>query len=754
VAANTVDDYTPVPIASLEAGIVASGTQVVLSAPAGYQIRYTLDGNEPTAVSTLYSTPITITQTTVVRARSYAPAGVNEATGHTLTNTYLVDANHPGMYIVSLSGGTQVDNLLDGQQSEPLAAIEIFDENGQFLTETEGDINKHGNDSWAYDQRGFDWISRDEMGIDNELDHQFFSHRDRDEFQRLIFKAAANDNYPFSNGGAHIRDSYVQTLAQRAGMEVDCRSHAQCVLYKNGLYWGIYDIREKVDDHDYTSHYYNQGEKWIDFIKTWGATWAEYGSITEWDALKGFISNNDMTVAANYDYVEERLDVLSLIDYFIINNHTVCQDWLNWNTGWWRGRKPDGQAKKWRYILWDMDATFGHYINYTGVPNTGPDADPCQANDLPSDNQGHGNIVSKLLTNPNFHSLYVNRLADMNNTYLSCDYMIPLLDSMIAVIEPEMPAQIAKWGGNMNTWNANVQALRDFILARCQQIDGGIVGCYEVEGPYPLTVQISPNPGAGKVKVNTIEPTSFPWSGDYFSPVTMSFVATPTPGWVFSHWQSDSGSFTSPTNLALANFQFPTGATVTAVFIPELPCGDITNLSADSTNNAISLSWSPQQAAWSYELQYREYNVGADWNTIMLPTNNVTIGNLKKCTLYEVRVRSVCNDPNFNNYTQMLLFTKCPPVVPVSTDESAPWALSVWPNPTTGSCQVLCQSVSTHQPLRGVVVSGSGQVVLETTIQVGLPQTLSLDGLPEGLYFLRLMNSDGQSSSHPVMVRY
>ena len=37
-------------------------------------------------------------------------------------------------------------------------------------------------------------------------------------------------------------------------------------------------------------------------------------------------------------------------------------------------QNPDGDKKKWRYSLWDMDATFGHYVNYTGIPETGPEA--------------------------------------------------------------------------------------------------------------------------------------------------------------------------------------------------------------------------------------------------------------------------------------------------------------------------------------------------------------------------------------------
>src|SRR5690606_40589006 len=67
----------------------------------------------------------------------------------------------------------------------------------------------------------------------------------------------------------------------------------------------------------------------------------------------------------------------------ILNSYTVCSDWLNWNTGWWRGMDPDGEELKWRYILWDMDATFDHYANFTGIGDESANADPCQAEELP-----------------------------------------------------------------------------------------------------------------------------------------------------------------------------------------------------------------------------------------------------------------------------------------------------------------------------------------------------------------------------------
>ncbi len=93
---------------------------------------------------------------------------------------------------------------------------------------------------WAYDQRGFDYIVRDKMGYASEIDHQIFGVRNRDKFERVIMKPAANDNYLEENGAAYVRDAYVHTPAIVGGLDLDSRTSESCVLYVNGNYWGVY----------------------------------------------------------------------------------------------------------------------------------------------------------------------------------------------------------------------------------------------------------------------------------------------------------------------------------------------------------------------------------------------------------------------------------------------------------------------------------------------------------------------------------
>ena len=136
------------------------------------------------------------------------------------------------------------------------------------------------------------------------------------------------------------------------------------------------------------------------------------------------------------------------------------------------------------------------------MPNTGPDADPCDM-EAPSvsDPQNHVEMLVSLFENEEFKSDYINRYADLNNTYFSCDYMIALLDELIDRIAPEMPAHIDRWGGSLNGWENNVEDLKDYILSRCTVVNEGIVDCYEVEGPFELTIDVEPA-GTGNVELN------------------------------------------------------------------------------------------------------------------------------------------------------------------------------------------------------------------------------------------------------------
>ena len=562
--------YTPKPSFDIQAGFYPGAINVTITCPdASAQIRYTTDGSDPTAGSTLYTGPVNINSTSVLRAAAFSA----ELPSFNESNTYFINESHD-LPIVSIAS-EGVYELLDGTQFEPIGSLELFEEDGTFIDEGEGDFNEHGNDSWAYPQRGFDFIMRDQYGYNGDLDHQIFPEKDRNDFQRLILKPAASDNYPFENGGAHIRDAFIHTLSIWAGMRLDERTSRSCLLYVNGEYWGVYEIREKADDSDYTDHYYDQDKYNIEYLKTWGGTWQDYGAPDaqpNWDNLRNFIQNNNMSAGADFDYVDSKLNWKSLCDYFMFNSYVVNMDWLNWNTAWWHGLDPAGDKKKWRYVLWDMDATFGHYVNYTGIPDVSANADPCNAENLPNPGgQGHTDILEKLIAeNPIVEQYYVTRYIDLVNTYFSCDSMLYLLDSMILKITPEMTGQIARWGGSMGEWQNNVEDLRDFITLRCEALEAGLIDCYDLNGPHATTFDVSPAQ-SGEIKVNSVWAPSYPWTTEYFGGIETYLKAKAAPGYIFDHWEFTNGplsdAITEDTNSIVINAP----ENITAFFILDDP---------------------------------------------------------------------------------------------------------------------------------------------------------------------------------------
>ena len=597
-------EYAPIPSFSQTSGYYSGPFDLTLSSTdPNALIYYTTDGSRPDNTANLYTGPFNISSTSVIKAVAYS-TNVSVPPSFIDYHTFFINDTHT-IPILSVSGDSVAILIEDGLQTigswwngvphEPQGTIEWFDKNGVLLDKGTGEFNKHGNDSWAYDQRGFDYVMRDQFGYNHALQDKVFDTKSRDKFQRVIVKAAANDNYPFSFGssGAHIRDAYIQHLSQLADLRLDERSTKSCILYLNGQYWGVYEMREKVDDHDFTDYYYDQDKNNIQFLKTWGGTWIEYGgpqAQTDWDNLKNFITTNSMANQANYQTVKSQYNTGSIIDYFLLNSYVVCGDWLNWNTAWWRGMDTAGEKKKWRYTLWDMDNTFDHGTNYTGVPTMSVNADPCDPSSLSDPGgQGHVPIWNELLNNSDFFDDYLNRWQDLANGYLSCDTMISILDSMIAVIDPEMPRQIAKWGGTYTEWQSNVQDVRDFINARCSIMNAGFGPCYPaLSGPHNITVQIL---GIGEVEMsdgNIINQTNTGWTDQRYGGVNLPFEVK---SGTFQNWEVlPAGTYVYDPLVDTLVLDLQGDVTVIANFIPPVETRDVTfKINPSGTSSDISV---------------------------------------------------------------------------------------------------------------------------------------------------------------------
>jgi gliding motility-associated-like protein len=732
--------YATKPIMSLAPGNYPGAINVSISSPdPNVTIRYTTNGSEPTAASTAYSGPINIAATTVLRARAFS-SDPTILPSFMETNTYFINVNHT-IPILSLSSAN-FTNLFGNSMQRIRSSIEYFDANETFQFESYGEVNGHGNDSWAYPQKGIDFITVDEEGYDDEMQYPIFHTTPRPSYQRLIVKAAASDNYPFQNDpGCHLRDGFVQSYAFKIGLNMDGRRYESCIVYINGQYWGLYEIREKASDADYTEYYYNQKEDEIDILSFWGGMIVRYGSTADWNNLYNYITNNSMAVQANYDVAESRIDVMSVIDHYIYNTYVVNSDWINWNSMWWRGFGNPGV--KWKYIMWDMDNVYDLGENFSGWPTTGYQADPCDLDNNfqnTGPNMGHMDIFFALMENDGFKNLFITRYAELLNDPLTCPKIMAHLDSILNVITPEMPGQIGRWGGTIAEWQQHVNYLKDQINGRCSVITNGVVDCYDVTGPYNVVVMVDP-PGSGNVEFLSNLLSSYPWSSTYFGSTVIDMNAIPSVGWNFDYWELNNHTVNPNINSTQVDFTLNTNDTIIAHFVQPDSLQVVYKVSPPGSgsiklNNTI-LPFYPFND---------NINPGEFYNLAALPAASYTFDHwessnhvLNPSTL-DSAVSYTVNQPD----TIIAYFTFVPPPPPVvEVDPTLYIPNSFSPNDDNKNDVFELHFNERIKKIEFTVFDRWGEILFNTTdLNFAWDGTYNGQPLPMGVYSYKLMYSD------------
>ncbi len=569
-AQQTYVQYAPKVVFSQAAGFYAGTQNITLTCPdPNVTIRYTINGAAPTVASTLYTVPIVVAATTAIRAiaihnnLSILPSMIE-------SNTYFINESST-FNVVSLCGNFTGGGSLFNSSTPTFSSFEYFTNTGTQILELEGGrTSRHGNDSWAYPQKGVDFEAMDESGDKASIYYKLFGTTYRDTFDRIMLKAAGSDNYDGGpNNSTHLRDVFAQTLGEKYNLDMDFRRWHPSLVFINGQYWGLYDMRERVDG-DFFEYYYGKKREKVDHLSYWGGLNVRLGSDTGWNNLYGYIMANNMAIQSNYDHVKEYLNVNSFCQYFIINTYLVNHDWLNWNTMWWRGRGNNNPIK-WRYAMWDMDAICGlNNANYTGLSTTSYQFDPCEPASLFLNNSNikHTDMLDRLLNNPQFEQTYKDVWIDMFNGPLSCPNMLAHFDSIVNIITPEMARQATNWGGTMAGWQANCVAMRTFITNRCAVIGQKLDSCLDLN-PQELKLNVSP-PGAGTIALDGATKSPYVWSRIIEGDSIYTLKATSTGGlyWAFDHWEKQEPTNSMNPNMTsdLVQFDFKKKDSVIAFF--------------------------------------------------------------------------------------------------------------------------------------------------------------------------------------------
>ena len=528
---NTTD-----PVFSVLGGLYTEAQELTLTAPEGkdYTVRYTTDGSVPTKKSKEFKDSISVPgkDATVIRAACFGADGA--MVGHVVTHTYIKPAeSSTALFTVSLTLDPDDFDELCSRYTEKLEMpthIEIITPEGERVVSQDGGMRIFGGSSRALAQKSFKIIARKSghYGTDmyegtGTFRYAFFEDRVvragkdageiLDRYDSLILRNGGNDSLLHNScdplHASLLRDNAVNNFAAHVTDTLDYACSAFAVVYINGEYYGILDMKENMNE-DYVKRVYGVLDDDVVVVKSeldtsrggrFDGEWFYYDSedareLKAWeDICKKVATAQKKGDASYYDTLASLVDLHSFAEYCALNLYTSNHDWPHNNVKLWRytGAPIEGIGitdGKWRFMTRDCDLGLGRYDSANVCPelDTTPEVDSFYrmlgnfvdyhgdysyrgTEQLYPDSLGLQCMLAYCLENDEFRADFVaicEKMASAESTEL----LLAELSLGYTAIAPEMERHLDCWGwaiGNgytLKSWKKEYTAIKKYVNAR------------------------------------------------------------------------------------------------------------------------------------------------------------------------------------------------------------------------------------------------------------------------------------------------
>ncbi len=603
-------------------------------------IHYTTDGSEPTVNDPIYSGPIIINSNTPLRARGFAPPLIESKVR---TQTYLFNISHTFPVVAYTADPDELFDPETGMYTnfeediEIVANAELYETDGtqgfNMLFESE----LQGTGTVVYPQKSL--ALKAKKNLDGSvIPYEVFPDEDLEEYRSLVLRNNGQDwNI------THFRDAMVTGLVRNVNDVSNTieepiiygQADRPSIVYLNGEYWGIYNIRERMDKR-YIKNRFDEDDDEIDFLEN--ESEVREGDFNEWNTFEDFFINNDLSNDNNFAQLTEQLDPDHYRDYIVFNLFVDNADWPGNNNRYWKKRDSN---EKWRWLTWDLDFSFGLF-NHDDPGNF--NSAYFQANSLerllnPTDflwpnPRWATDLFNNMLDNDQWRYDLINRMADQLNVLYTPERMNARISQYRDEYAPEIQEHHDLWSSGFQVWNENVQKLRTFANGRPNVVREDFVSAFdEISGTTNLTVNLNPaNRGSVAFSTINVAENIAPFSGTYFRGIPIPVRAIPNRGYVLNNW---SGALNGDNPLESLTVVFNSNSNLTANFIKgststqPIVINEINYNSPDSpdpndwvelhnpNNNAVNIS------GWYFEDESGDY-FGLPKNTI-IPANGYLV---------------------------------------------------------------------------------------------------------------------------------
>ena len=281
------------------------------------------------------------------------------------------------------------------------------------------------------------------------LKYPLFGEDEPNKFDQLVLRCHFGNSWQHwmeSNRqkAQYTRDIWARRIQRKMGWTSVNALYVHVFL--NGMYWGLYNIAERVDDQYGKDHLGGKKED-IDVIKIeeegGNHIEASEGDLEAWENMVETAANayddayyyrlQGKDADGNPDPSQEALlDIDNFIDYMLINQYAGNTDWDHHN--WYAIRRKGEESQGFRFLCWDSELILDNPHENVLTKNNGKESPT--------------GIFNHLLENKDFAKRYMARAKELlaDDGMLGAKSTEEVWDSLYNNISTALYAEAARWG--------------------------------------------------------------------------------------------------------------------------------------------------------------------------------------------------------------------------------------------------------------------------------------------------------------------
>lgn len=412
----------------------------------------------------------------------------------------------------------------EGREWERESTISYFDNLHELCFEQNIGIRIAGEFSRVFRQKSVSIYGRDIYEQSIRLPYEFFPN--------TSYSSVKLRNGGDNNERAMITDAFLEELVM--GRNVSIQRSTPCIVFLNGEYWGIYNIRERYKEEYFSNHYGVRGNNiWV--MDGDSASIGDSEAQNAYEFMIELVKECDLSFDDVYDMICENIDVQSFIDYYCINLYVGNIDVsMSKNTASWRTiKKEEGMYGdgKWRWMLFDMDDSLRSFGDIDWLEKSSLMNDP---------------FMQSLLDNERFRKQFCITFMDIANVNYAYDTVHRKLPEWENIYREQVVKTHQCFVGedfDEETFHSYIMEIDDYFKNRFSYAMDCLAYAFGLTGKLETITVEKLDSEKGTVTINTAELDGLEeWSGQYFTDYPITISANPKEGYRFVGWNGDMES--------------------------------------------------------------------------------------------------------------------------------------------------------------------------------------------------------------------